>query len=221
MGKVVLTVNQQKILGIISKDSFITTNFFITGGTALSGFYFHHRFSEDFDFFSEVKFDSKKVISSISKIGDQLRPKRIEHQNLTGQDTFYLYFDRKKFVKIDFSEFPFPHLGKFNKFNKLNIASIEDIAINKVHAITTRKRSRDYLDLYKCIKYLSWTNQDLAKNYRLKFDVILPPEQLATSFINVIDAKDSPIFLGKNNWGEVKSFFLDRAKGLESLLLRR
>ena len=121
MGKTILTVNQQKILGIISKDDLITTNFFMTGGTVLSEFYFKHRLSEDFDFFSDNKFDSKKVIYSISKMGDLLKLKKVEHQNLTGQDTFYLYFDNKNFVKIDFSEFPFPHLGKFKKFNRLSI----------------------------------------------------------------------------------------------------
>ena len=192
----------------------------MTGGTALSEFYFHHRFSEDFDFFTENELDSKKVISCISKIGDQLKLKKMEHQNLTGQDTFYLYFDSEKFVKIDFSEFPFPHLGKFKKYNKLNISSMEDIAANKIHAITTRKRSRDYLDLYLCINQLKWTYRDLIKNYRLKFDVVLPVEQLATSFVNVVDAKDSPIFLGENNWEEVKSFFLNQAKELKNLLLQ-
>ena len=192
----------------------------MTGGTVLSEFYLHHRYSEDFDFFSEVKFDSKKVLSTVSKIGNKLKLRKIEHQNLTGQDTFFLYFDNKNFVKIDFSEFPFHHLGNFKKLNGLKISSVEDIAVNKIHAITTRARSRDYLDLYMCIRYLKWDSDDLLKNYKLKFDIVLPVEQLATSFVNVVDAKDSPIFLGKNNWEEVKSFFLAQAKNLKNKILQ-
>lgn len=191
----------------------------MTGGTVLSEFYFKHRLSEDLDFFSDKQFDSKKIMSSISKLGDTLKLKKIDHQNLTGQDTFYLYFDIENFVKVDFSEFPFPHLGTFQKFNKLNISSVEDIATNKVHAITTRRRSRDYLDLYLSMNHLVWTNQDLIGNYKLKFDLTLPPEQLATAFVNVVDAEDQPIFLGTNNWDEVKHFFLSKANELKGNIL--
>ncbi|AKM83602.1 hypothetical protein A2422_01880 [Candidatus Woesebacteria bacterium RIFOXYC1_FULL_31_51] len=191
----------------------------MTGGTVLSEFYFKHRYSEDLDFFSENKFDSKKVMSAISKIGDKLNLNKIEQQNLTGQNTFYLYSTPKKFVKIDFSEFPFLHLGIFKKFNNLRISSVEDIAVNKLHAITTRQRSRDYFDLYLCLKQLKWKHTDLLKNYRLKFDVILPIEQLITSYVNVVQATDLPIFLGNAKWKEVKAFFLHEANGLKGEIL--
>ena len=115
MGKDILTSNQQKILGFVSKDKFITANFFMTGGTALSGFYLRHRFSEDLDFFSEDEFDAKQLLVSVSRLGDKLKLTKIDHQNLTGQDTFFLYFDEKSFVKVDFSFFPFKHVGSYKK----------------------------------------------------------------------------------------------------------
>lgn len=192
----------------------------MTGGTVLSEFYFKHRYSEDLDFFSEKEFDSKKVMSTISKIGDKLNLNKIEQQNLTGQNTFYLYFTPKKFIKIDFSEFPFSHLGIFKKFNNLRISSIEDITVNKLHAITTRQRSRDYFDLYLCLKQLEWNHTDLLKNYRLKFDVILPIEQLITSYINVVQATDLPKFLDITRWKEVKTYFLHEANGLKDKILK-
>lgn len=192
----------------------------MTGGTALSEFYFKHRFSEDLDFFSETDFDAKKLMVFISEIGDNLKLKRIEQQNLSGQNTFYLYSTPKKFVKLDFAHFPFPHFGKFKKYNKLKISSVEDMTINKLHAITTRQRSRDYLDLFLCLKHLNWDYKDLLKNYRLKFEVSLPVEQLATSYVNVVQASDLPIFIGKNNWSEIKSFFLKESKKLKNDLLK-
>ena len=43
---------QKEVLGVMSGIDMIAKNFFLTGGTALSVFYFHHRSSEDIDFFS-------------------------------------------------------------------------------------------------------------------------------------------------------------------------
>ncbi|MFH1863611.1 MAG: nucleotidyl transferase AbiEii/AbiGii toxin family protein [bacterium] len=148
MGQDLLTKEQKQILEFVSKDKVITSQFYLTGGTALSYFYFKHRFSEDLDFFSE------------------------------------------------------------------------DVAINKVHAITSRKRGRDYLDLYLCMKKLDWNPSDLRKNYRLKFEIDLPIEQLATSFVNVLDAEDRPIFLGKQDFGRVKEFFLKEADKLKGDILK-
>src|SRR3989344_8189249 len=65
MGEVqVLTREQQIILSEVSKESYFTI-FYFTGGTALSAFYLQHRYSEDLDFFSEDKFDIRRVESII------------------------------------------------------------------------------------------------------------------------------------------------------------
>lgn len=108
----------------------------------------------------------------------------------------------------------------FKKHNDLCISSVDDICVNKIHAITTRKRARDYFDLFLCIPHLKWTPNDILKNYRLKFDVSLPPEQLATSFTNVLDAQDEPKFLGKVDWEKVKKYFLEKAKELKKELVK-
>lgn len=220
MGKDLLTREQKQILEFISKDDKITREFYFTGGTALSCFYFKHRFSEDLDFFSEREFNSKVLLSSVSKIGDIVKAVRIEQQSLSGQEIFFFYFSEGKKVKVDFAHFPFTPLGKFIKLNNLKITSVEDVAINKVHAITTRKRGRDYFDLYLCMKKLDWNPSDLRKNYKLKFEINLPVEQLATSFLNVLDAQDQPIFLGNQNFEKVREFFLKEADKLKSDILK-
>lgn len=220
MGKSTLTSNQYKLLGPLSENSYITNRFFLTGGTALSEFYFRHRFSEDLDLFSEEEFDSKKIISWASKISNDLKLFEVKQQNLSGQNMFYFYFDKQHSVKVDFAYFPFPHLGEFKKYGKLRISSIDDMAVNKVQAIITRKRSRDYLDLYLCMRKLKWEPENLLKNYRLKFDVFVSHEQLATSFVNVIDAYDLPIFLGDISWSDVQKYFLSQAKKLKAKILK-
>lgn len=221
MGQSLLTSLQRKLLGTISKDSFITSQFFLTGGTALSEFYFRHRFSEDFDLFSETEFDAKKIIAWVQKAKSLLGFDRVEQQSLSGQEIFFFYTGKTEFVKVDFAYFPFSHLGTFKKYNRLRISSVEDICVNKIHAITTRKRARDYFDLFLCIPHLGWKPDDILKNYRLKFDVSLPPEQLATSFTNVLDAQDEPRFLGDVNWEEVKEYFLGFTKELKNELVSK
>ncbi len=220
MGKDLLSNEQREILELASKDPKVTDQFYLTGGTALSHFYFKHRFSEDLDFFSEREFNPKILLSSISQIADKLKTKKVEQQSLSGQEIFYFYFSDKFFVKVDFAYFPFIPLGNFKKFNSIRVSSIEDIAVNKLHAIITRKRARDYFDLYLCMEKLKWEINDLTKNYRLKFDIVLPKEQLATSFLNVLDAQDEPKFLGHWNFEAVTKFFLKITDELKKEIIK-
>lgn len=220
MEQTILTTFQSKILEQIKLDPSLTPQFYFTGGTALSAYYFMHRLSEDLDFFSEQEFDPNIILIWLKKLQKTAKLSKIEQQNGNGQVTFYLYQTKNKSpLKLDFAYFPFDHLGKFKKDQNLRIASLEDIAINKVHAISSRTRSRDYLDLMFCLKKLTWTTQNIMKNYRLKFDIVLPPESLATSFTNVTQASDLPIFLGKTPWNQVEKYFLNLAKTLTQSLI--
>jgi len=220
MGKVLITNWQRKLLEITSKDQFITKTFFLTGGTVLSYFYLQHRFSEDLDFFSETEYSSEQLLVSIKTISKILKPKKIEQQKLNNQDVFYFHFDSQNKVKIDFAYFPFPHFGKFGKINNLKVSSMEDIAVNKLQAIISRKRARDYIDLKLSIERLGWNLSDLRKNYRLKYDFYLGPDQLATSFTNVTEASDLPLFLGDTDFEEVEKFFLLWASQLKKEVLK-
>jgi|SRR3989344_270158 len=220
MEKNVLTKSQKSILGAITQSTYITSHFFLTGGTALSAFYFKHRLSEDFDLFSEKKYDSKKLLVWTGETAKTLFVKNTEHQTLNNQDIYYFKFSEKEVVKVDFAYFPFPHMGTFKKHGPLKISSLEDIATNKIQAIITRGRARDYLDLYLCTKKLHWSHKEMQASYRHKFDISVDSEQLATSFINVLDAEDAPIFLGSNNWESVKKYFLDCADKLKPKIIK-
>jgi len=63
MGKTILTKTQKEILNYLSKDKDFTSNFYFTGGTALSEFYLQHRLSEDLDFFSEKEIDDLWLVT--------------------------------------------------------------------------------------------------------------------------------------------------------------
>jgi len=85
----------------------------------------------------------------------------------------------------------------------------------------TRNRARDYFDLYEIMRSVPCTAKELQQQYRLKFDVNIPPDQLATKFMAILDAQDQPKFLGKIDWKNVEKFFLDQAKELGNTIIGR
>lgn len=185
----------------------------------MSEFYLQHRLSEDLDFFSEKPFDENLVLAWVKKTGKRLLVSETEYRVLRGQHSFFFNFS-DEVVKIDFAYFPFAHFGTFFKKDRLRISSIEDIAINKVQAIITRNRARDYYDLFAVIKKQSSDLKTLKRQYRLKFDVNISNEELAKACTDILDAKDMPRFLGRVDWGEVERFFLGEAKKLQKKILK-
>src|SRR3989344_1844687 len=68
----ILTPEQKLIFDKISKSEYFRSNFYFTGGTALSQFYLKHRFSEDLDFFSEKKFENDQIESELGLWGKKI-----------------------------------------------------------------------------------------------------------------------------------------------------
>ncbi len=212
MGETILTTNQQRLLLEAKRDKKITDTFYLTGGTALSNYYLHHRTSEDFDFFSEQELKHQDLIQWSQKVAKKTGASDIEFQTLSGQFIYYFHYE-KEVVKVDFAYYPFEHIGEFFHDESLRVSSILDIGVNKLHAIMTRKRGRDYVDLFEIIRSEISLNE-LIRNYRLKFDLYISPEEWAKYFAAVIDATDQPRFLGSRNWTNIENFFLREAKQL-------
>ena len=68
---------------------------------------------------------------------------------------------------IDFNYYPFPRINLGENWKGLAIDSLEDIAVNKVHTLFMKPRSRDFVDLYFILKltkktwrnfFLTWQN---------------------------------------------------------------
>jgi len=146
-------------------------------------------------------------------IFNRLHAKDVEVTMLNGQHTYFVALGKQR-IKIDFAYYPFEHLGAFLKKEGVRVASLLDIAINKIHAITSRKRGRDYLDLYFILQKFGLSVPELLQQYRLKFDVYLSPIELAKHYAGVLDALDQPRFLGSIPWKKVETYFLTEAKKL-------
>jgi len=57
-----LTARQEQFLAVVLEEKFILDRFYLTGGTALSSWYLHHRQSYDLDFFSLERFHKEHII---------------------------------------------------------------------------------------------------------------------------------------------------------------
>lgn len=220
MAKSILTQFQRKVLGILSIDPFITKHFYLTGGTALSEFYLHHRLSEDLDFFSEEEFSQLQVQALIKQVTAKLKLTGIEYRNQLGLHIFFLH-KGKDILKIDFNYYPFTQLSKQILYNKkLCVDSLRDIAVNKIQTIATQPRSRDFIDLYCIIKEKRWTIQELRKEARNKFDWYVDEIQLGSRFLMVRELKDYPRMIIPLDNKEWQNFWLKEAKRLKGNILK-
>jgi predicted nucleotidyltransferase component of viral defense system len=202
----------------IANSPYLVKTFYITGGTALSEFYFHHRYSEDLGFFSQSEIDYRNLEIEISKIIKVTHPKKVEKQTLNGQQIYWFVYTNQT-IKIDFAYFPFEPLGEFKKFKNLKISSLEDLAVNKLQAIMTRKRGRDFLDYFYIANETQLTPQRIAQLYRLKFDMTIRPEEIAKHFVGVLDATDQPTFLGREPWKTIEDYFISESNKIKTKIV--
>lgn len=214
MGKIsVLTKEQKIILDLVSRNDYLSHQFYFTGETALSYFYLQHRFSENLDFFSEEKFDNEIVFSLISKWS------KIYHFTFTSRFVeivyrFNLNFENKANFKIDFAYFPHKKVERGGKINSMVVDSLKDIAVNKLLTINQRTDVKDFVDLYFLLneKFNVWELLYAAevKFKETDFDLLI----LSEDFLKVDDFTNLPAMIKPLTLKKLKKFFHQKAKEL-------
>lgn len=218
MGKTILTSKQSNFLEFIQKEPQITKRFYFTGGTVLSEFYLKHRLSEDIDLFTEEKeVDQTLVDAFLKKISAGLGIVKIEKSQFLGLVSYVLVFKDGEKLKVDFNYYPFPRIQKGKKYKNLEIDSIYDIAVNKIHTMFMRTRSRDFVDIYFIMKTISYELGQLIKDAKVKFDWHIDRVTLGSQFVKAKEIKDGdlPKMLVPFNKNDMEEFFLKLAKSLE------
>lgn len=213
----VLTKTQLLFLNLFS-NSQLVNDFYLTGGTALTGFYIPYRLSEDLDFFSEKEFEVLEVVSFLKSIKDRIGYKEIDINTSFNRNLIFLKFD--EFVlKTEFTYFPFSPIDESNKHQGLKVDSELDIAVNKLFTIYQNPRSRDFVDLYMLCKKRGFVIKNLIKKAKAKFDWHVDLLKLGSQFLLATDLKDYPhllIKLDEKNW---QDFFIIEAKKLKENIL--
>ncbi len=218
MGKEILNKRQVSFLEAF-KNSELSRNFYLTGGTALAAFYLGHRNSEDLDFFSETEVEPLAVQTFLKSNKKGLGFLKLELQKSFNRNLFFLHFPREV-LKTEFTYFPFERLGKGPKSGHLQVDSLRDIAVNKVFTITQQARARDFVDLYFIIKKTEWGLGALAKDVRIKFDTQIDPIQLGSELLKVRELKDFPRMRVPLAKKQLISFFMKEASALKNNILQ-
>lgn len=213
----VLTKTQKLFLDLFCSSPLVN-DFYLTGGTALTGFYVPYRLSEDLDFFSEKEFEVLTVISFLKSIKDRIGYKEMDINTSFNRNLIFLKFD--KFVlKTEFTYFPFPRIDESNKYQKVNVDSELDIAVNKLFTIYQKPRSRDFMDLYMLCKKNGFVINDLIKKAKSKFDWHVDLLKLGSQFLLATDLSDYPHLLTKLGEKDWQDFFMSEAKKLKGSIL--
>lgn len=121
--------------------------FWLTGGTALAAFYFHHRVSDDLDLFTLDEVALTAIIQPLhdiaAEIGCVLTTTRLSdyflQAVLTGEGTS---------LKLDLVRDVSPQFGERCISDEIVVDSLDNIAANKVTAILGRADVKDFVDLY-------------------------------------------------------------------------
>jgi len=163
------TRDQRVVLLELIKHNIPGDTFFLTGVTALSVFYLHHRTSNDLDFFSTERVNISEIDFMIKSVWGK------EYIKL--KETSMFLSSLIKNIKVEFiiDKLSFnENREKFALENKhfLLLDTINNIFSNKFATIVSRNEPKDYLDFYYIHSKLK--SQSFEKIYTdaLKKDVI-------------------------------------------------
>ena len=213
----ILTNLQKKILHSLSllpdKDAF-----YLTGGTALSAIFLKHRKSNDLDFFTNTEELilplSQKIEASLIKEGFKVERLRgfhsfVELSVSSDNDSTVVHF------ALD-SPFRFEQPSGFDEIPGIKVASLIDIATNKLLALFGRAELRDFIDNYFLVKE-RFNKIDLVEKAAQKdpgFDLYWLG--IAMERINDFtdDSPDLHLLARSCTMNDLKAFFRNWKKGI-------
>lgn len=214
----ILTQTQQRVLRVAGGTASFRERFYLTGGTALAGFYLGHRYSEDLDFFSLGEVDPLGIEVWLQAHKRDLGYGSFVYQQSMNRNLYFLNYGGEE-LKMECTYFPFAQVEQPIVEDGLLIDSLVDIAVNKLFTIYQRSAARDYIDLYLISEKYRYPVKDLLAKARIKFDWHLDPLQLGTQFYKAKDAADLPrmiVDLKPERW---RNFFVGEAKNLKSSVM--
>ena len=214
MARSILDKNQKAILTTLSRNDVFSSNFYLSGGTALSEFYLHHRLSEDLDFFSQDEVNPGWLNTVSIKIAREIGAKR-DIQTSFNRNLIYFQMN-KNVVKTEFTYYPFPQIEKPVLSNGLKVDSLIDIAVNKFFTIYQKPTARHFIDLYLIMTTKNHELEELEKLARIKFDSVIDPIQLGSQLIKAESVSDLPKMLIKLPEKAWRTYFLQLASSLKN-----
>lgn len=143
----ILTSYQVRILERFF-GSGLGNQFFLTGGTALSAFYFAHRDSKDLDLFTLTPYDYESVQAVIADIARTIQATVFAKVKTDHYNELYLRSDEGWEQRIDIVADQPVHFGSLLDIDGIKVDSLENIASNKLLTIFGRLEPKDFIDFY-------------------------------------------------------------------------
>ncbi len=143
--------------------------FYLTGGTALSAFYLHHRLSEDLDFFTEEDVEAESILIFLRSIPEV---KELEMERKFDRKIFLISYLGGNQLRTEFTKYPFKTINPFKIVEGIQVDSKGDILVNKLMALTDRKDIKDYVDIYFILKeYPELSIDEMIEKTEQKFGI--------------------------------------------------
>lgn len=163
-----------KVLSLIRQAD---TAFYLTGGTALSRHYLHHRYSDDLDLFVNAAGDFRE---QVKKALEALRRSGIAFDVGTAADTFVRILAREEEtpLKIDFINDVAFHYGDFQEAPFYpRIDHWRNILSNKLCALS-RREPKDMADILSIARRFSFAWPNIFSEARQK-DLWVEPLEIS------------------------------------------
>lgn len=213
----ILTAKQLQFLKIWSISPF-SNDFYLSGGTALCGFYIPYRKSEDLDFFSKNEIHIQDLSIWLNSARREIGFDNLDIQTSFNRNLVFLKY-RDETLKTEFTYYPFPN-KKHERYLNVAIDSVEDIALNKLFTIYQKSRLRDFMDLFMIIQKYDYEFAKLRLDAKMKFDWDIDPIQLGSQLIKVTERKDVPILVESFDYKKMEKFFQDISLSLKTEVLK-
>ena len=134
------------------------------------------------------------------------------------RQSLVLVSGKREVGHIDLAHFPYDPIGRPTLWQGLKVDSLLDMAVNKVQAILTRARERDFVDLYFLLN--EGPEQDIERLLdlaRAKFDVGVSRITLAEQLLRVDMVAELPRMRRPLSLAALRRALVEQAR----LLIRR
>ena len=216
-----LTPRQKQFLEVVLRAPYILKTFYLSGGTALSSWYLHHRESYDLDFFSEkFEVNARLIESFLQKNKKAIGFQNIVHTEQLGFNFYDFEYPNGETLKVDFSYYPSERVEQGILWRGLWVDSLYDITLNKLQTITQSPRAKDYIDLFFISKKVTLNLDKLRLDAAIKFGIRTDAIHLARQFLRATEFSDYPKMLVPFDRNEMEQFFLTLAKDLKKNILK-
>lgn len=166
-------------------------SFYLTGGTALSRFYYQHRYSDDLDFFchqnNDFSFDIKDFLAAV-KLNNSLQLV----EDVSTRD-FHRYYIKSPEVslQVDFvNDLVYREERPITLENGIRVDTINEILSNKLCAVVDRDEPKDIADIIEIFNHpKDFSIQTVLRlaSEKSAMDISLLLERLRTFPVSLID----------------------------------